>query len=463
MNWGGFAGGFAQGLNQTFDSKGIARYLMSPERRQEEIMAQGVAEAKAAREADIGNMIQSNGITQAKQPSAMDEKPATATPTVPEAAPAPTTTPVQDAPTTTPGSGIKAIVADQTPTATPATETPTTDKATPVAEKATVAANGLPYTVKGQGYATMDEAKAAAAKQAPSIMDYMYKTAFPKMQEAYIASGNVEAADRLQKYVESKRGQDAINTYGKAMNKLMFTTDVDGGVKALGDYYTRFVDDGVDFIKGEIGQDGKINITTKNKADGAENVMALSKGDLLRMGMAYNPGKLLEMNLIRADEAEKAASKTKADIAKEDRQFTRDIEKMTIEKQLDAANVAGKERRAINAKIEALRGAGYSQDFINKSMPAILGIGDFKKATSPEEARRLAFSDRMKTDPMFGRKPAEEQNRIIDKDMSIIYAGAKPSETPEPAAPASPAAGGLPKAGKGVPVYDTKTGTIVYK
>lgn len=453
MNWGGFAGGFAQGLNQTFDSKGIARYLMSPERRQEQILAEGMAEAKAARDTDVGNMIQSSGITQSQQPSAMDNKPAQSTPTVQTAtAPQESTTPSTPAPEANAGSGIKAIVADQQAPA-----------AAPAAEAATPAAGGLPYTVKGKGYATMDEARAAAEKQTPSVMDYMYKTAFPKMQEAYIASGNMEAAERLQKYIESKRGTEAVTSYGKAMNKLMFTNDVDGGVKALGDYYTKYVDDGVDFVKGEVGQDGKINITTKNKQDGSENVMSLSKGDVLRMGMAFNPGKLLEMNLVRADEAEKAQAKTRADMAKEDRQFDRDIQKMTIEKQLDAANIGAKERRALNAKIEALRGAGYSQDFINKSMPAILGIGDFKKATSPEEARRLAFSDRMKTDPMFGRKSAEEQNKIIDKDMSIIYAGAKPSEVDNPA-PATPAAGGLPKAGgKGVPVFDTKTGQIIYK
>lgn len=450
MNWGGFAGGFAQGLNQTFDSKGIARYLMSPERRQEQILAEGMAEAKAARDTDVGNMIQSNGITQSQQPSAMDNKPAQATPTVQTAeAPQEATTPSTPAPEANAGSGIKAIVADQQ---------------APAAEAATPAAGGLPYTVKGKGYATMDEARAAAEKQTPSVMDYMYKTAFPKMQEAYIASGNMEAAERLQKYIESKRGSEAVASYGKAMNKLMFTSDVDGGVKALGDYYTKYVDDGVDFVKGEVGQDGKINITTKNKQDGSENVMSLSKGDVLRMGMAFNPGKLLEMNLVRADEAEKAQAKNRADIAKEDRQFDRDIQKMTIEKQLDAANVTGKERRALNAKIEALRGAGYSQDFINGALPGLLGIGDYKKGTSPEEARRLAHSDRMKNDPMYSRKPADQQAKILDQDMAIIYAGGKPTSTTGVNAPATPAAGGLPKAGgNGVPVFDTKTGQIIYK
>lgn len=478
MNWGGFAGGFAQGLNQTFDSKGIARYLMSPERRQEEIMAQGMAEAKAAREAEIGNMIQGNpiqqtGITGTPAGEGVSKPTTTPDPTAtPQAEAAPTTTPVSDAPapTATPGSGAKAIVASEpTPITPQATETPVAKPATTEAPTATpdakpVAAQGLPYTVGGKGYATMDEAKAAAEKQVPSVMDFMYKNAFPKMQQAYIAAGNIEAADKLQKYIESKRGQDAINTYGKAMNKLMFTNDVDGAVKELGTYYNKFVDDGVDFVKGEVTKDGQIAITTKRREDGKEDVVNMSRGQVLRMGMAYNPAKLLEMNLSEAAEAEKAQAKTRSDIAKEDRAFNRDIEKMTIEKQLDAANASTKTRREVNGKIDALRSAGYSEDFINGALPGLLGIGDFKKATSPEEARRLAFSDRMKNDPMFGRKTQEEQSAILDKDMAIIYSGGKPTNTPSSAAPATPAANGLPKtSGKGIPVFDTKTGTIVYK
>jgi hypothetical protein len=297
-------------------------------------------------------------------------------------------------------------------------------------------------------------------------MDFMYKTAFPKMQEAYIAKGDIESADRLQKYVDSKRGKDAITSYGKAMNKLMFTTDVNGAVQALGDYYTKYVDDGVDFTKGEITPDGKISITTKNKESGKEDTLSMSRNQLLQMGMAYNPAKLLEMNLAKSDEAEKATAKTAAEIAKENRVFNRDIEKMTIEKQLEAANSSSKFKREVNAKVDALRSAGYSDDFINGAMPGIIGVGDYKKMTSPEEARRLAHSDRMKNDPVYARKSGAEQSKMLDQDMTTIYSGVKPSKTPGAEAPSTPSApaNGLPKTGgKGIPVFDTKTGTIVYR
>lgn len=557
MNWGGFAGGFAQGLNQTFDSKGIARYLMSPERRAEELAAQGMAEAKAAREAEIAGMVKENGI--AGKPAGEGVSAPTTEVAPAQAAPAPiqtitpqeasvaTATPAQEA-AVTPGSGAKAIV-ESAPTAiTPQTPTgdgklthdglparknadgsystevsitvtnpklnggkPTNipslwggkevDEDTAVANAlasgkayqafdsvdqavgaakarsnaggagatpaaATPAAQGLPFTVGNKSYATREEARAAAEKQAPSVMDFMYKSAFPKMQEAYLAKGDLEGADRLQKYIDSKRGKDAIDSYGKAMNKLMFTSDVNGAVQALGDYYTKYVDDGVDFTKGEVTPDGKIAITTKNKADGKESTISMSRGQLLRMGMAYNPAKLLEMSLTQADEAEKASAKTAGEIAKENRVFNRDIEKMSIEKQLDAANSSTKFRREVNAKVDALRTAGYSDEFINGAMPGIIGVGDYKKMTSPEEARRLAHSDRMENDPVYARKSGAEQSKMLDQDMTTIYGGMKPTKTPGAEAPATPSAasGGLPKAGgKGIPVFDTKTGQIIYK
>lgn len=555
MNWGGFAGGFAQGLNQTFDAKGFGRYLMSPERRMEEIAAKGMAEANAARDAEIAGMVQETGITGKPASQVTGTPPTEATPPVaqtatPQEAPVATATPPQEA-AVTPGSGAKAIAESAptpiapTPNTPAATQTPSgdgkmthdglparknadgsystevsitvtnpklnggkptnipslwggkeVDEDTAVANAlssgktyqafesvdqavgaaqarsnaggagAPQAAQGLPFTVGNKSYATREEAQAAATKQAPSVMDFMYKSAFPKMQEAYIAKGDMEGADRLQKYIESKRGKDAVESFGKAMNKLMFTNDVNGAVQELGNYYTKHVDDGVDFTKGEVTPDGKIAITTKNKADGKESTISMSRGQLLRMGMAYNPAKLLEMSLTQADEAEKASAKTAGEIAKENRVFNRDIEKMSIEKQLDAANSSTKFRREVNAKVDALRTAGYSDEFINGAMPGIIGVGDYKKMTSPEEARRLAHSDRMKNDPVYARKSGAEQSKMLDQDMTTIYAGMKPTKTPGAEAPATPSAasGGLPKAGgKGIPVFDTKTGQIVYK
>lgn len=456
MNWGGFAGGFAQGFNQTFDAKGISRYMLSPEYRQAKIMEQAAAEASAPDASAAENAPNSVGVTgkpaeaSAAEPAKVESQPAATTPPPVEAAGA--TTPGNPAPeTATPVSGIKAIVSDQTAAQTTPQSAPeaTTPAAQPVTQQA-IAQNGGIAVAQPQ------------TKPQPAAIDSQLQKTLAIARRKYAEAGDLENAEKLDKYIQSERGKAATKTFSDGWNALTVGNDVNKAVQKFGEYYTKYVNDGIDFTKGEITKDGQIAITTKNKEDGKENVITMSRGQLLRMGMAYNPVKLYEMNLAEAVDAEKQGAKARADIAKEDRTFNRDIEKMTIEKQLDAANVGAKERRAMNTKIEALRAAGYSEDFINRSMPAILGIGD-KKATSPDEARRLAYADRLKSDPMFGRKSKEERDRIISEDMGIVFAGGKPSDMPAAPAPATPAAAGLPKAGKGIPVFDTKTNTIIYK
>ena len=272
-------------------------------------------------------------------------------------------------------------------------------------------------------------------------------------------------ANKLQEQFDSKRGREAVELFSKGWNELTVGNNPKKAVtEYIGKYYNKYVNDGIDFVDAEFTNDGQILITTKRKDDGTENKLPpMSRGTLLRLMGAHNPVKYMQSTLEEAVDAEKQGAKTRSDIAKEDRKFNQDIEKMTIEKQLDAANVGAKERRQLNSKIEALRGAGYSQDFINGALPSLLGIGDYRKGASPEEARRLAHSDRMKNDRKYAKMGTEEQRSIIDKDMLIIYAGGKPTSTTGAGAPATPAATGMPKAGKGIPVFDTKTNTIIYK
>lgn len=459
MNWGGFAGGFAQGLNQTFDVKGLSRYMLSPEYRQQKVLADAAAEARAAEAPEAPTMVdaaKTTGIS-GQAPEKAPEPVKVETPPVA----APTTTPVPENPesTVTPGSGARAIAESSTP--------PVAEKATPVAEPATPPTQATMAQSAGVAGAQPKQAAQPAQKTPAQVESFLYSKVLPNAKNKLIEMGDLEGAAKLEAHIESARGKQAMAVYGKAYNALTYGNDVNKAVQLFGEYYNKFVDDGVDFTKGEVTKDGQIAITTKNKADGAENTMTLSRGQLLRMGMAYNPVKLYEMNLTEAVDAEKQGAKTRGEIAKEDRQHQNKIELMTIEKQLDAANVTAGERRKLDAKIGALRSAGYSDEFINGALPGLLGIGDYKKSTSPEEARRLAHSDRMKNDPMYARKPADQQAKILDQDMAIVYAGGKPTATPGAGAPSTPAPAasqGLPKAGAGkIPVYDTKTGQIVYK
>ncbi|QMV33160.1 virion structural protein [Ralstonia phage Gamede] len=482
--WGGFAGGMSQGLRQGMAMGKDLRTRMK-EDELEQVRQQGLKEAQEARNAAISDIVKQNGISGTTQaaPAGPSQDGGNAPAPAPAAAPAPAPVEITPSPAPAPAPASSSAPSANIAPASPSSAfglmgTPTTDSS-----------HALPsFSVGGKTFANRADAEAEAGKQVPNVADYFMKTGVPKLQEAYIAQGDFDKAESLGKWVESRRGQDAVKTFGKAMTKLMFTNDVDGGVKALGDYYNKFIDDGVDFVSHGVGEDGKINVTLKNKGNGTESNISLSKGDILRMGMAYDPAKLHEMAL--SQEAQNV--KNAADIAKEDRKFKRDVSMQvlkgnqqskledqksgnrisedTAKAQTDVSTTGAKERAKVEAqvgaKVDALRAAGVSDDFIKEALPGILGAGQYKRATSPDEARRLAFSDFMKSDPTFSRKPKEEQNKLVDQTMSIIYAGGKPGETGLPAAgkdgAAAPAKDAAPPAAspKGVYVRDKKTGEI---
>lgn len=476
MNWGGFAAGLSAGIG-TGIKLGNTLEEGNKKRALDDILKQSRAEATQTRSAAVNGLINDTGASSDKGSNSVA-----------------TTQPVTEAKVE------QKPLSDITPTATaPTTPASTGETATPAAEKPTavspqapaqVAASGIQpaqdgrFVVGNKRFATREEAQAEADKRVAPIDNFVTDNILKKQQQFYIGQGEVEKADQLGKYMESQRGQRAVKTYGKAMTALM-SGDIDNGVKHLGEYYNQNVDDGVDFTGHSITPDGNIAITLRKKDGGGESQMVMSKRDLLMLGFAHDPVKLQAQLL----DAQTAKDKSANEMAKEDRAAKREdyrdkrnfeqqkeiksldqnnaIEKMTIEKQMDAANASAKVKREVGAKVEALRSAGYSDDFINGVLPGIIGVGEYKKATSPEEARRLAFGDRMKADVTFGNKPAAEQQKIIDQDMKLIYGGVKPSATPSSASPASPVSGGLPQPQaakqKGIPVYDATTGKIIYR
>lgn len=452
MNWGGFAGGLAQGIESGIRITDAIDKIQK-QRKLEDIRTKGLEEAKGMQQAAAADLVKEVGV----------------------AAPA-----------------------------APETVTPDTRNVLPERKVASVEVGAMPeiaaqtgvspakrFAVGDQTFNTRDDAMAAATKKAPSVMDFMSKTVFPRVQEELIAQGRIDEADRLQARLDSQYGKDAMKSYGTAMTKLMFSNDVNNGIKALGDYYNKYIDDGVDFVGGEQMPDGKFLVKTRNKADGTENSVTLSRGQILRLGMSHNPAELFKNELTQTQSAEKLAAETRAKISEETRQVEReiakegraqqyeiakegrgeaidtrkaarsqnyDLEKLGIQKQLEAAGATSKTKQEANAKVDFLRGAGYSEEFIRDAMPGILGIGDYKKRTAPEEVRRMLLQERLKDVYGFGKKTPEEQKAIIDNDVKLVMGGATSA--------ASPAAGGLPAQGgkpSGVPVFDTKTGTIVYR
>lgn len=338
------------------------------------------------------------------------------------------------------------------------------------------------FQVGGRGFDTREAAVAAAQKKVPSVQDFVINTVAPKMQDWYVGQGDLDSAERLGQYMESRRGREATKSFGNAMQKLMFTDDVDAGVKALGDYYNQYIDDGVDFTKGEQLPDGRLRITVKQRDGGAERQMDLNKAELVRMGMAHDPVQLFKMGLAQVEAGEKSA----ADAAKDSREFKQKVqlkkmdiaadndrqqagfdndtrkaqtaqgyklEEIATREQLEAAGIGKKERAKVQAKVDILRENGLPPDAVRDILPQLLGGDAYKKSTSPDEARRMLLTEHAK-DMMWSKKSPEEQRKIIDQEMDVIYGKPKqPQATP-------PAPGKRPG---GVPVFDSKTGQIIYR
>lgn len=474
MNWagfGGFATGFANGINM---GKAIKEAFKEDERQK--IYAQGLAEANAMRQKDIEGSVKDNG----EQPKAegapknVGNATGQTAPDTPEvqtaAVPQPTTTVTTPAPAPGPAPAPAAaagpaggIPAPGQPMPGPAApvELPPIQVAQaqpPAPSAAPAAAAGIPapkrFSVGDQSFDTREEALAAAGKNAPSVTDYFYKTAVPKMQEWYVANGDIENAEKLGQYIKSKKGEAAVNQFGKAMQKLMFTNDINGGVQALGDYYNDHIDDGVDFTKGEVTPDGKINITVKNKKTGEESIMPMTKADVVRLGMAHDPAQLFKMGLAQVEAAEKSAAeiaKERREEAKEIRKEQRGVTNEIAKEQRTQGYEAEKEKRASDTrmteevakskldaakpgetarKIRDLREFGWDDgrisEFLEKSG------GEFKKTTNPTERRALVTSDLMKNDPTFARMDPAKQAEKVDQMMKLVY-GKEGKDEPAPA------------------------------
>lgn len=458
MNWGGFAGGLAQGFNngvnigKTFDT-------LSKQRKLDDVRAKGIEEARGMQQAAAADLVKEVGV--------------------------------------------------QLPSA-PVSVTPDTREVMPERKVASVEVGGMPeiaaqtgvapakrFAVGDQTFGTREEALAAASKKAPSVMDFMSKTLVPRMQEAYMAQGDVEKADAWGKWAETRQSKQAMTEWAGAWRAASM-----GNIEKAADHVFNLYktyDDGItplskEAVKDKDGNVTGFNVRLKTDATGEERTQFIDKSTLTEMGLAaLSPPQMFETQFKRQTEADKLALQARTELAKEGRADAREIaketradareiakeqrgevrdtrkaardqgyalEKLSIEEQIRRAGATDKVKQETNAKVDFLRSSGYSEDFIREALPGILGMGDYKKRTSPDEARRLAFSDRMKSDPTFVRKSSTEQQAILDQDMKLILGGVNPQSAP------NPAAGGLPEQGakpKGVPVFDTKTGTIIYK
>ncbi|GJH00205.1 hypothetical protein [Paraburkholderia terrae] len=488
FNFGAFGGGLGQGINNGI---ALGRQVQATidEQNIRDLQQQGMKEAQAAREQAIGDSIKQNGLHGAADPQTATGNATAAGTNVSPAL----------------GGLMAGTDASQSPAAQmqPQTDvsasgsTPTFSKDQPSS-----------YTVGGKQYDDFDSARSAAEKNAPSTMDLFVKNTIPRVSQMYLAQGDAQRAQAWQDWAEKKQNQDSMHTWAQAYQAAQMG-DMDTATDLMVKLYDK-VDDGISVVKKtpKLGQDGQLQaytITLKQDKTGKTWDQEVTPQALMQAGMAgLSPDKQFEMkyqadvaaNSAKAKAASEAAHDARvykqaialagihgdqqtahdtrqiaADADLEDKKHGNRMEEDTVKAQVEVAQLGAKEKAKVNAKVDALRAAGYGDDDIKGFMPMLLNADSYKKPTSPGESRRMAFDARMKGDFSFASKSPEDQQKIIDGDMAIINGGGSPSaaaKTPNPFA--NPAAGGLPAPtqktsakGKGIPVYDTKTGQIVYQ
>lgn len=114
------------------------------------------------------------------------------------------------------------------------------------------------------------------------------------------------------------------------------------------------------------------------------------------------------------------------------------IELKTIESQLESANASSKVRREVGAKVDALRVAGYSDEFINGVLPSLLGVGEYKKAMSPEDAKLKIRGELMSNDREFQEMTETERAAEVGRVMEFVYGKPGNAAAPRSAAPTGP-------------------------
>lgn len=477
FNFGAFGGGLSQGfqsgVNMSKTLQGLQR-----ERALQEIREKGVAEANAARESAINDLIKSKGDSQVlpDQPTsgpvdtstpkvetpadaqAVSEASPTASPDAAMAkgaasamAPQQVTAPAE-APTANPDAAAAATAAGNMPKGSqlplapsvstqapaPVQATPDTKAdAAPTPQQATAATGvqgNIPgqagFWVNGQRYDTREQARAAAEKAVPTSSELFMKNAVPKLAEQYLVNGEPEKAKAWTDYAESVNGKRAIKDWAAAYT----APDFDTAATRFGKYYSDHINDGVDYTghKMKVNADGTqvAVVTLKDKATGKEMEMEMTREKMLALGSANNPQKLFEQEVAKQAQADKL--KLEFQLKQQGRRADLQDKK---ELELYKADInSGKESEKVNAKIDAqvssLRDAGYSDAEIKKMMPAIVGAGEHKKTTDPAERRALIASDLLKNDPTFARKTKDEQNKRIDDMMGVIYGDQKTEPAP---------------------------------
>lgn len=358
----------------------------------------------------------------------------------------------------------------------------TSARAADVNAAITPGADGASWTVGGKTYSSEADARKAADGQVDSFMDYYMKNSVPKMMEHWTSTGEIDKAQAMAKMMEDENFKKGARLWGSAVRSFQ-VGDREGFKKNLMGAYNQqgYFEDGttatkIEDVKNDKGQLTGYAITFKG-ADGKETTQNYDGEDVARMGLnALSPTQVISYGMDQLKARQTAA----AEIAKEGRSEARDMRKLgvqqanTLEAQANASNLrqaeeAEKQRtggastkvREAEAIGAYLRRMGKDEDYIRSMAPRLVGIE--RQSQSPQD-RLSSMIKVLSTDIDFQDLPDKEKVQKA-QDMIKLQDAALAEEAKVTPPAASPTLGAKPpvQSGGGIPVWDSKTNSIIYR
>ena len=292
----------------------------------------------------------------------------------------------------------------------------------------------------GKVYGDEAQARRAAEKQAPDVMEYFMKDAAPKIGQLYMEQGSPEKAQAWSAWVQDQQGRKAIEQWSSAY-KSMMTGDFEDAAAKFGEFYNDQIDDSVDYrgqtpIKNENGDVTGFKMKLFDKDDNKMRELELTRDQMVALGNAYNPQALFERITSQTDKASQMAAEVaaddhaaardfKTDVALEDIKSGNRMEEARTKAQLDAKYGKNSVRGKFEQNKDILREQGFSEEDIRRFTPRILGIADTRSGISDTDLR-LQVTKMLSDGPIAGRQwerlSPEEQNAKISAMVDLIKA-----------------------------------------
>lgn len=343
----------------------------------------------------------------------------------------------------------------------------------------------------------MADARAQTDGQLDNVMNfYMQKTA-PKIVEHYLSIGDPQTANAYKTWINDANVQQGAK-FGVGMMRAAAMKDLDGVGKYMMQAYNQpgYFEDGntatgYTILRNDKNEPTGLEINLKGP-DGKESKQTFNNiDDVYKLATTFgNPLEVFK-NGVQAYQSQQAqAAKTKAELAKEGREWDRTVagkqldqqyklEGQNNEAQLKAAAEAEKRRTGGDSKkvqdAEAVAGflksQGYSDEYIRQNAPALVGIQNQSSSMSAriQDVIKLQTENSRDFRKLTPDQQVQEARKFIDM-IDRNAQGATPTDgggmglTPQSGQTQQNAQQPAQTQGQGLtPFYDTRTNSIIYR